>query len=574
MSTTTEKEEPRPKEEEGEEDTKFKDVAEAHGLMGKAEWEAPELVVKSREATRADQGNMQRAHEYVDRAEVMKAKVGAVADLIRRSRHCVAYCGAGLSKSAGIADYATNPGNTIAGGGPTLGNPFEAKPTAAHRVLAAMVAAGQVKECVQQNHDGLPQKAGIPQEKVNEIHGAWFDPSNPVVQFNGHLRGDLFEWMERTEKAADLCLCLGTSLSGMNADRVAEKPAALFWGARRGLGTVIVNLQRTRLDGRSTIRIWGKLDEVFSMLARELGIPAEAVAGPPRRIDVGPAAGAAAGEGEDVFDVPYGADGVLDGSVRTRLNLREESEVRIAPSGAVNFGKRGRVMGKTPDGDFLIGFTKLRPSVLGRWMVAAAVRGAIPVLPVVNTDAVAWRHGIDPVPPPPPPLPAIAGTLIFSQSHRVVSETVASAAVIPSPAPAPAASGGGGGGGGGDGGGGGGGGGIAQVAKPTKATTTVAAHEWTMTVKGGAVGGIKSVTWKMPPHSQFETLTVVEPPFAVTQRARGQPFVVRAEVVFRAPMSGSILRAEHRLTFEREGEEVATTEVSVDKAEKPGCFMQ
>lgn len=56
---------------------------------------------------------------------------------------------------------------------------------------------------------------------MNEIHGAWFDPSNPVVQFSGKLRSDLFEWLCDMELATDLCLCLGTSLSGMNADRAA-----------------------------------------------------------------------------------------------------------------------------------------------------------------------------------------------------------------------------------------------------------------------------------------------------------------------------------------------------------------
>ena len=46
----------------------------------------------------------------------------------------------------------------------------------------------------------LPQKSGFPQEKMNEIHGAWYDPSNPVVQFSGSLRGDLFQWMADAEK--------------------------------------------------------------------------------------------------------------------------------------------------------------------------------------------------------------------------------------------------------------------------------------------------------------------------------------------------------------------------------------
>jgi hypothetical protein len=66
-------------------------------------------------------------------------------------------------------------------------------------------------ECrVQQNHDGLPQKAGYPQADLNEIHGAWFDPSNPVVKMTGFLREDLVQWLEREQELADLVLCLGT----------------------------------------------------------------------------------------------------------------------------------------------------------------------------------------------------------------------------------------------------------------------------------------------------------------------------------------------------------------------------
>lgn len=43
--------------------------------------------------------------------------------------------------------------------------------------------------------------------------------------FLGSLRSDLFQWMLDIEDKIDMCLCLGTSLSGMNADRVANTPA-------------------------------------------------------------------------------------------------------------------------------------------------------------------------------------------------------------------------------------------------------------------------------------------------------------------------------------------------------------
>jgi hypothetical protein len=59
-----------------------------------------------------------------------------------------------------------------------------------------------------------PPQAGLPQEAINEIHGSWFDPSNPVVKMSGELRSDLFEDLLRTEAESDMVLALGTSLSG------------------------------------------------------------------------------------------------------------------------------------------------------------------------------------------------------------------------------------------------------------------------------------------------------------------------------------------------------------------------
>ncbi len=95
--------------------------------------------------------------------------------------------------------------------------------------------------------------------------------SNPVVQFSGSLRTDLFNWMAEWEERADLCLCLGTSLSGMNADRMANTPAKK---SKKGnaLGTVIINLQQTPLDKKCAIRIWAKLDDAFKLLTQKLNI--------------------------------------------------------------------------------------------------------------------------------------------------------------------------------------------------------------------------------------------------------------------------------------------------------------
>ncbi len=58
------------------------------------------------------------------------------------------------------------------------------------------------------------------------------------------------------QKETTLCLCLGTSLSGMNADRVAVSTAKRLSKRGQGLGTVIVNLQQTALDPHSSVRVW------------------------------------------------------------------------------------------------------------------------------------------------------------------------------------------------------------------------------------------------------------------------------------------------------------------------------
>ena len=57
------------------------------------------------------------------------------------------------------------------------GNRHVAKPTFTHKALALLVQEGLIHSWIQQNHDGLPQKAGVPQEKINEIHARHTQPA-------------------------------------------------------------------------------------------------------------------------------------------------------------------------------------------------------------------------------------------------------------------------------------------------------------------------------------------------------------------------------------------------------------
>ena len=93
-----------------------------------------------------------------------------------------------------------------------------------------------------------------------------------VIKFGNSLRNDTYNWMLEIEQKTDLCLCLGTSLSGMNADRCAMTPAKKFKKNKEGSGTIMINLQKTKIDYLSTIRVWAKIDDAFKVLAEKLGL--------------------------------------------------------------------------------------------------------------------------------------------------------------------------------------------------------------------------------------------------------------------------------------------------------------
>eukprot|EP00930_Biecheleria_cincta_P035315 TRINITY_DN24293_c0_g1_i2.p1 TRINITY_DN24293_c0_g1~~TRINITY_DN24293_c0_g1_i2.p1 ORF type:complete len:309 (-),score=60.75 TRINITY_DN24293_c0_g1_i2:420-1346(-) len=304
--------------------------------------------------------------------------------MIRRSKACVAYTGAGISTASGISDYATKAGDSVNGKAfhrePV--SPLLAQPTLAHRMLVSLYGAGYLKHWVQQNHDGLPQKAGFPQKDINEIHGAWWDPSNPVVPMDGTLRQDLVEWLLAWEDKVGLCLALGTSMVGMNADRIAVSPAQRAARASRSeaLGTVIVALQQTQYDKLSSLRIFAPMDEVMTLLSQEMELPVSSAS--------------ASCVDRALTGLPYAADGrrqpggklSLDLSVGSRLRILKqpdwdeeshgnECEVVEAPK---ELAKDGHVKLLFPGGNGKQSVTRF----LGSWWIEAAKRGEVERLPV------------------------------------------------------------------------------------------------------------------------------------------------------------------------------------------------
>jgi len=257
-----------------------------------------------------------------------------------------------------------------------------------------MHANGYIHRLINQNHDGLPQKAGLPQEAINEIHGAWHAPHNPVVQMSGSVRDDLFRDLLACEQDADLTIAVGTSLCGMKADCVVTSPAKRAAKGQKGqLGSVVIGLQRTVCDEDSTLRIFGRCDDVFTALAQELAIEVAPVREEGDYFS--PAVLAGRAHGDYIFEgIPYDAFGERSCTLTSNLDLRTNMEL-VVPSGE-HAGAVGVVDGFDREGNVRCRFTfkpkvgKLRASVtslLGRWWIQAAVDGTVPLLPVVSKPA-------------------------------------------------------------------------------------------------------------------------------------------------------------------------------------------
>eukprot|EP00039_Didymoeca_costata_P018956 m.335691 g.335691 ORF g.335691 m.335691 type:complete len:410 (+) comp17654_c0_seq1:90-1319(+) len=390
----------------------------AHGVLYHKDWTFPITASESVQEARPGYTKV-RASEYLDEPWVLKEKVKELAKLLKKSNHAVAYTGAGMSTASGIPDYATKAPNTVAER-PANIPPANAMPSKAHRVLVDFHKKGLIKYWVQQNHDGLPQKAGLPQHAINEIHGSWWDPSNPVVKMSGDLRDDLFTLLLECEQTTDLCLAVGTSLSGMNADRVATSAAERFAAEQKQktrkdetknawlmedcvhLGLVIITIQQTTADEDCTLRIFADINTVFKMLAEEMGVDES---GPQTTYyvpDVPREALASC-----VFRIPYDNKGkrhkVVSEESKTILKLTEGSRLRIT-SGPYA-GSIGTVTGRHKEGHFQLrvsveikkitksgrkqpkassSFMATVPMKLGLWYVEAAVKGTLPELPVVS----------------------------------------------------------------------------------------------------------------------------------------------------------------------------------------------
>ena len=240
--------------------------------------------------------------------------IDQVADLILNSRRMVVFTGAGISTESGIPDF-RSPGGIWDRFDPEdftyqkfisdsegrkkrwqmlqlVGLLTEAEPNPAHYAIAELDRLGKLDCVITQNIDNLHQKAGVPGDKVFELHGnmQWVvclkcGSRYPIAQIKarldqgedvpdceacrGILKPDVVFFgeelprdvlVEATSRACkcDLFIVVGSTLIVYPAAYMPE------YAVERGAKLVIVNLSPTPMDQQAKVVIRARAGEVMS----------------------------------------------------------------------------------------------------------------------------------------------------------------------------------------------------------------------------------------------------------------------------------------------------------------------
>jgi len=133
--------------------------------------------------------------EIEESPEEMTNKIKRLADLIRNSKRCVFFTGAGPLHFGGWDDASGSPfrcaGVSTSAGIPDFRGPegvwtlqatgkarkaktvpmHSALPTATHMAMVKLVGEGRMQYVISQNVDGIHRKSGIHPSKLSELHG-------------------------------------------------------------------------------------------------------------------------------------------------------------------------------------------------------------------------------------------------------------------------------------------------------------------------------------------------------------------------------------------------------------------
>ncbi|RCN48048.1 transcriptional regulator, Sir2 family [Ancylostoma caninum] len=245
----------------------------------------------------------------MDPQELLEEKCSELAQMLLRSKCVFVVTGAGISTSAGIADFRGPKGVwTIEKEGRVAESVdfSRARPTLTHRALRLLEERGLVKFVVSQNVDGLHPKSSFPLNRLAELHGNVFceqcercsrryyrDFATGTVGLKltgrfcegtpkgracrGRLRDTTLDWEDALPepdlttaysfaKNADLSLCLGTSLQIVP---VGDMP---LLAKKNGGKMVTVNLQATKHEKKTDLAIHGFVDDVMVKVLKHLDI--------------------------------------------------------------------------------------------------------------------------------------------------------------------------------------------------------------------------------------------------------------------------------------------------------------
>jgi len=246
--------------------------------------------------------------------------VGRLTQLIIESKKIVVFTGAGISTESGIPDF-RSPGGVWSRYDPEdftiqkflssqetreniwkmsveAGLLIEAKPNPTHYATAELHRLGKLDCVVTQNIDNLHQKAGVPEDKVFELHGnmQWVVctgcrkrfplpevlqkvkegmavPHCPdcqsilkpdVVFFGEALPQETLTEAIRRAQSCDLFIVIGSTLVVYPA---AYMPA---YARKAGARLAIVNLTPTSLDHHTTVVIHGKAGEIMTRVMEKV----------------------------------------------------------------------------------------------------------------------------------------------------------------------------------------------------------------------------------------------------------------------------------------------------------------
>jgi NAD-dependent deacetylase len=246
--------------------------------------------------------------------KTLEENIEEVAELIVKSQRIVVFTGAGVSTESGIPDFRSPTGiwtkydmedttiqrflsskdsrkrhwQMLLESGLVM---TDAQPNLGHYAIVELDKMGKLDCVITQNVDGLHQKAGVPDDKVFQLHGDMSHvkclscgkryPLEEIIEwlkqgvelpecelchgilkpdaifFGEMLPPDALAESERRSQSCDLCIVLGSSL--------VVYPAAYMpiYAVRAKAKLVIINVGPTELDRLAYVRIEGKSGEIM-----------------------------------------------------------------------------------------------------------------------------------------------------------------------------------------------------------------------------------------------------------------------------------------------------------------------